>query len=564
MQDAPETPTDAPQDVAPDIADSPAQLDVAEGSPQFDMQVAAPVLAVISFAIAVIMLALGFAGSAGILLAVAVVSFFARSQVNELVVSALALVPVVVIANVMHTNADDAGSVALMLVWVSLFCWYFLPRKNAIALNVLIIIGYDWAVALEEITSEEILLKFITFAGTVLSAAFVIWVGKTRVNQLIASLAELASTDPLTTLPNRRVFQKRVAAAVLKVDRYGGDLTLLMLDVDHFKRVNDTWGHAEGDRILHSVAEQIVDAKRGTDIVARIGGEEFALLLPETSMEGAVTVAERIRASVSQMRLPDSTTASISIGCATYPKDGDSVERLVDAADRALYVAKETGRNRTIVFERVLGEAVKISREISDAERRISLDVLLRASSTEHEGDVRTRLDVLSGIAGRIAAEMGLTPQQCEHVRVAALYHDIGKIGVSRYLLSKDSPLTEDEWKQVRNYPKIGGEILRNMGYPEIAAWIGQIHQRVDSPGDAAPTDNERIAARIVGVVDAFDAMTRPNTFRAPFSVEHAARELKLHAGTQFDKQVVTLFTQQLTQLATEQISLLVQHEFSA
>jgi len=162
-------------------------------------------------------------------------------------------------------------------------------------------------------------------------------------------------TDHLTGLYNRRYFTKRADEEVQRALRHQTPLSLLMADVDHFKLVNDTYGHATGDRVLQTVAAVIRDALRGTDICARYGGEEFAVLLPQTAGENAFSVAERIRVTLGQTRytglgLPPDACVTISLGVATCPGDATGRDELLELADKALYRAKDAGRDKVCAY----------------------------------------------------------------------------------------------------------------------------------------------------------------------------------------------------------------------
>jgi diguanylate cyclase (GGDEF)-like protein len=165
-------------------------------------------------------------------------------------------------------------------------------------------------------------------------------------------LEKLAVTDGLTGLYNHRRFQESLAAELKRSERSNRPLSLLMWDVDLFKRVNDAMGHPRGDELLRRLAQVLTTAKRQTDLLARYGGEEFAVLLPETSKTEAVAVAERMRAAVEQQLNFETAkwgqTVTVSGGIATWPEDGKTAEEVLIAADQALYVAKRQGRNRVI------------------------------------------------------------------------------------------------------------------------------------------------------------------------------------------------------------------------
>ena len=177
-----------------------------------------------------------------------------------------------------------------------------------------------------------------------------------RIEKDQAALAELATRDGLTGLLNRREFLRLLREELDRSERYGHTCALLLVDIDRFKAVNDTWGHPAGDAVLRTVAERIAAALRPTDRAARYGGEEFAVLLPETPMEGALQAAERIRAAVGSAPVavsPDrAAPVTLSAGVALYPDAGASEQALIAAADRALYAAKEGGRDRVVASTR--------------------------------------------------------------------------------------------------------------------------------------------------------------------------------------------------------------------
>jgi diguanylate cyclase (GGDEF)-like protein len=168
-----------------------------------------------------------------------------------------------------------------------------------------------------------------------------------------ARLEVLAHTDPLTQVLNRRALTTRLAAEIDRAHRYQSVLTLLMLDLDHFKVVNDTYGHLVGDDVLREVAAFLQDQIRSVDVVARYGGEEFVIVLPETPLAGAIAFAERVRAQIEKRAFCETQgplSVTVSVGVSVCPSDGvESAEDLFARADDALYRAKAEGRNRVAV-----------------------------------------------------------------------------------------------------------------------------------------------------------------------------------------------------------------------
>lgn len=171
--------------------------------------------------------------------------------------------------------------------------------------------------------------------------------------RLYQDIERIAITDGLTEVFTRRYFEERFEEEIKRSQRRNIHIALLMIDVDHFKKINDEHSHLTGDRVLRLIADLIKENIRGIDIAGRYGGEEFSVILPDTDQEGALYAAERIRRSVEEavIRAYDAELkATVSIGVATFPKDGKKMEDLIDHADQALYQAKREGRNRTVVF----------------------------------------------------------------------------------------------------------------------------------------------------------------------------------------------------------------------
>jgi len=164
--------------------------------------------------------------------------------------------------------------------------------------------------------------------------------------RLFARLAQMASTDELTQLANRRRFTESFRVELSRTRRSGAPLCLVMVDIDYLKKINDTYGHPGGDAAIRHVAEALRRGRRDTDLAARLGGEEFALLLPGTDLPGAVKAAERIRRELAESTVPGVGTVTISLGVATCPEDGQTEDDLVRVADERLYAAKSGGRNR--------------------------------------------------------------------------------------------------------------------------------------------------------------------------------------------------------------------------
>jgi len=254
----------------------------------------------------------------------------------------------VVTGSIYFTGVSPSPNV-LFYIWNSLFVFYFFKPRQA-ALHVLFT-AVSYAAVLSGI---ELLFPpvatWLVVVGTVAVAGFFVYSLKTRLQTVIQQLADAARTDPLTELLNRRGFQERFEQELQRARRNRQPLGVMVCDLDRFKQVNDRRGHAAGDLVLRRLAEILTVEKRETDIATRMGGEEFSILMPETDDEGAHLLAERIRHRVRAGLSDGGPPLTISVGLASFPEHGEDGEALLSAADRALYAAKELGRDRCVLF----------------------------------------------------------------------------------------------------------------------------------------------------------------------------------------------------------------------
>jgi diguanylate cyclase (GGDEF)-like protein len=445
---------------------------------------------------------------------------------------------------------DGGGSsfYALFYMWVALEAFYLLGRSGAIAQVILIAASYGGALAM--LPGERPVQHWLMVVGGGVVAGALVSYQRGRVDALVATLDDAARTDPLTGLLNRRAFEELFEAELDRVERSEGRLSVVLGDLDGFKGVNDRFGHEAGDAALCRVSQDMLKWKRRIDTPARIGGEEFALLLPETDERGAFLVAERLRRATHRSFAEDPLGLTISFGVASYPDHGDDIRSLMRAADRALYAAKDLGKDRTAIY------SAEVARVLARASGSQGGDLQLAPLMSLAEAlDVRDTGDALhSRTVGRYArmtaVELGLSPERVERVRLAGVLHDVGKIGVSDPVLVKTGPLAEEDWRELRTHPEIGAQLLSRPELADIRSWILAHHERPDGSGYplGLAGDDIPLEARILAVADAYEAMTRGRVYRDALGRESAREELLAGAGSQFDRTVVDAFLAALDQ----------------
>jgi diguanylate cyclase (GGDEF)-like protein len=346
---------------------------------------------------------------------------------------------------------------------------------------------------------------------------------------------ELALTDPLTGLGNSRHFIERLERELDRADSAGTPLTLCLVDVDDFKRVNDRYGHPAGDSILAEVAA----ALRGGEGF-RLGGDEFALLLPGKDADAGIAIAEAVLARIAAVELLHGTRVTASAGIATFPRPGLDRPDLVRAADRALYESKSLGKDCARVYSPLMeaGNAPKdsVGRAPFIEAAKTLADAIVRRGAERDEGR-----EHVGDIAARLGARMGLSVEHIEMLRVAGALIDIGKLALPEEVLEKPGPLSEREREAIQRHPQIGFAMLDSLGADPLATWIKHHHERWDGRGYP-----ERIAgttiplgSRVLFVADAFHSMTMEQAWRPFLTIGEALAEVSRCSGTQFDPDVV-------------------------
>jgi two-component system cell cycle response regulator len=345
----------------------------------------------------------------------------------------------------------------------------------------------------------------------------------------LAKLLSEARTDSLTKLGNRRAFQDDLAAEIERRNRSGSVFSLMAIDLDGLKRINDTHGHQAGDAHLRSAAARL-DATVGTlGTVYRTGGDEFMVLLPGSRNWHAIELAHRIQSATTS----PAGVRALSIGV-TETGGTEHRQELVRRADLALYEAKRE-RLPVVPYQPELEAADQAPDAIAPQQKALAA-ALARAVDSRDSGTAG-HSGVVAELAAAAGARLGLGRERLERLRVTALLHDVGKIAIPDSILHKDGRLAPREREQMRQHVAVGRDILAAAGFTDEASWLLHHHERWDGRGypDGLRAESIPLESRIVAVADAFEAMTGGRPYRAQITDEQALAELSERSGTQFD-----------------------------
>jgi len=379
-----------------------------------------------------------------------------------------------------------------------------------------------------------------------------------RFNRLMDRLKRAALTDGLTGLANHTRFREILEREFMRSRRYGGKLALIMLDLDHFKAVNDTFGHEVGNEVLRLTARFLERTVREVDTVARYGGEEFAVICPETSIDDAARLAERIRVMlVRKLRVSDyphiRVRASLGVAGiedARVRNAGD----LVTLGDQALYQSKREGRNRVTrsdVLQELPGDQPELESDLIDRLRKEIVALTMRSKDLA--------LQSIWALIQALEARDGYSAWHSRNVMLytnwlvqaagwsrplrlatanAAMLHDLGKIGLPDRLLLHPSELSPEEVSLIRQVPLITCKILEPLRVFETELLIiRHLRERWDGSGfpDGLAGESIPIGSRLLAVAEAFDSITCNRAHRLGRSVDEALEVIRDESGKQFD-----------------------------
>jgi len=394
---------------------------------------------------------------------------------------------------------------------------------------------------------------------------------------LFQAVREQAVTDALTGLYNRRYFEEALGKEVQRAKRQKQPFSIIGIDLDYLKKINDTYGHNFGDIAIKAIADVLKSNARSVDIPARIGGEEFNILLPGIASDGAMIAAERIRKSIENLEIDTVGHITGSLGVASYFEHTENVEELLELTDQAMYTSKREGRNR-VTLAKPISEtywqeiAVNtfidiLSKNKIPKIKHLSKELCMKLKAPANKDEISketlyTVADMLTKLynpmhtAGNIknkvlmavtlAKRFDLSKDDIDNLRIAVLLYDIGNLMLPDELLQKASPLTDAEREKIKNHPIIAArEILQPISYiQDVLPIIEHHHENWDGSGYPNKISKEAIplTSQIILIIDEYFALIEHRPYRTKLSVRDALEIIKSDAGKKWNENLVQEF----------------------
>ncbi|NOY73361.1 MAG: diguanylate cyclase [Gammaproteobacteria bacterium] len=366
--------------------------------------------------------------------------------------------------------------------------------------------------------------------------------------ELQNKLYHQAITDPLTNLYNRRYFDETLTQEFQRANRYRRPFSTVIIDIDGFKYANDLHGHSFGDDMLIRATSVFEDILRDGDTVYRYGGDEFAMILPETSKEGSVEVADRLRqkflkkCSIKAKRVK----LSLSIGVASYPEDGMDQKSLIGAADNRMFYAKESGGNKVVAYDPLANVASGTEAMLRTLAKMAHLMEKKRGFVSAESGINHSQS--IRALSVELGHRLGLNINELAVLEQAATLHDIGTISIPSSIWNKKQALTESDWQTIKNHTLAGEEIIemvadhRENDLAELKKIIGQHHERLDGSGYPRGLIGEEIlmGAKILAVTDTYTSMLSERPYRKAITKKQALEKMQAMSGIQLEAEVIS------------------------
>lgn len=394
---------------------------------------------------------------------------------------------------------------------------------------------------------------------------------------LFQAVRDQAVTDALTGLYNRRYFEEALEKEVQRAKRQQQPFSIIGIDLDFLKKINDTHGHFYGDLAIKTIADVLKANARSVDVPARIGGEEFDVLLPGISSDGAMIAAERIRSAIEKTKIDTIGHITGSLGVATYFEHTDNVEELLELTDQAMYTSKREGRNRVTLAKPISETSWQeiavntfvdiLSKNRIPMAKHLSKELCLKLQAPANKDEMTneslyTVADVLtklynpmhsSGViknkvlmAASLAKRFDLPKEEIDNLKVAVLLYDIGNLMLPQDILQKATPLTDEERDKIKNHPIIAArEILKPISYiQDVLPIIEHHHENWDGSGypNKMSKDEIPLTSQIILIIDEYFALIEPRPYRAKLSSRDALEIIKSDAGKKWNNTLVKEF----------------------
>lgn len=370
----------------------------------------------------------------------------------------------------------------------------------------------------------------------------------------IKQLEDQVNIDGLTGVYNHRYFHDELRKKIMQGKMEHKPVSMIFIDIDYFKHYNDLYGHQKGDTILREMATVIKENVDLDNIVARYGGEEFAIILPNTREDIAMRIAENLRAKIENTYFEGEENQpngkiTASFGISVYPDKAKDDMDLIKSADDALYRAKFFNKNRVEAYTSILDDIKQNISDEKDIELVASIKTLISVINAKDRytyGHVE-RVVIYSRL---LADQLKLSEKEKATLIYGAYMHDIGKINIAKDILVKKMKLTNDEWGELKQHPNNGVEIIKPVeSLKDVIPLIQFHHERFDGKGYPHNLKGEDIPylARVLTVVDSFDAMTSNRPYNKRKTYEEGVEELRKCSGAQFDPDIVEAFIKVIT-----------------
>lgn len=410
--------------------------------------------------------------------------------------------------------------------WVS----PLIPMKDSETGEIIAVLGIDYPAKTwnDNAHNQTVKASIIIFALFLLMFSFFVIFNKNlRLKEINEKVINLSHHDQLTGLYNRRFYEEELKRIDTKINH---PLTIVMADVNGLKIINDSFGHAMGDELLKKTAEVMRAGCRADDIIARIGGDEFVILLPKTDAFEAGDIIKRINDYASKEVIVCSGI-SISFGYETKDNEEEEIEEIFKKSENYMYRKKHS--KSSSMKETTIGAIFSNINEKNQSEQLHSHRV--------------------SELCGRMGEAIELNEYEIMQLKMVAMLHDIGKVEIDENILNKPGKLTEDEWKEIKRHSEIGYRIINSVNdMSDMAGCVLTHHERWDGKGYPKGLKEEEIPlmSRIIAIADAYDAMTSDRSYRSALPEEAALEELQNNAGTQFDPGLVSEFVEKILSMS--------------